>query len=75
MEGNNKKKSSPETQCDGYSRCIKMHFLSIDASITEQNIPLGERQTLEICAIQRRNRLFIGRIVQNVSDRTFYAIF
>lgn len=30
---------------------------------------------LEICPIQRRNRLFIGRIVQNVSDRTFYAIF
>lgn len=37
MGGNNKKKSSPETQCDGYSRCIKMHFLSIDNGMPEQN--------------------------------------
>ncbi|TQO04533.1 UNVERIFIED_ORG: hypothetical protein FHU01_4539 [Citrobacter freundii] len=37
MGGNNKKKSSPETQCDGYSRCIKMHFLSIDNGMLEQN--------------------------------------
>lgn len=75
MGGNNKKKSSPETQCDGYSRCIKMHFLSIDYCVPEQNAPQGARLALEICPIQRGNRLFIGRIVQNVSDRTFYAIF
>lgn len=75
MRGNNKKKSSPETQCDGYSRCIKMRFLSIDNRMSEQNTPLGGGLTLEICSIQRENRLFIGRIVQNVSDRTFYAIF
>ncbi len=37
MEGNNKKKSSSEMQCDGYSRCIKMHFLSIDNGMREQN--------------------------------------
>ncbi len=37
MGGNNKKKSSPETQCDGYSRCINMHFLSIDNGMLEQN--------------------------------------
>ncbi len=75
MGGNNKKKSSPETQCDGYSRCIKMHFLSIDNCMAAKNLPLEGRAPLEICSIRRRNRLFIGRIVQNVSDRTFYAIF
>ncbi|HCB26588.1 MAG TPA: hypothetical protein DEP74_19995 [Citrobacter freundii] len=75
MEGNNKKKSSSEMQCDGYSRCIKMCFLSIKAYLPEQNSSQRRHVTLEICPIQRRNRLFIGRIVQNVSDRTFYAIF
>ena len=75
MGGNNKKKSSSEMQCDGYSRCIKMCFLSIKAYLPEQNSSQRMYLTLEICPIQRRNRLFIGRIVQNVSDRTFYAIF
>lgn len=42
MGGNNKKKSSPETQCDGYSRCIKMHFLSIDYCVRSK-MPLRER--------------------------------
>lgn len=40
MKGNNKKKSSSEMQCDGYSRCIKMCFLSIDACMLEQNSSL-----------------------------------
>ena len=75
MEGNNKKKSSSEMQCDGYSRCIKMCFLSINARMPVQNSSLRWHLALEICPIQRRNRLFIGRIVQNVSDRTFCAIF
>ncbi|RYH93422.1 hypothetical protein EVY00_24375 [Citrobacter werkmanii] len=75
MRGNNKKKSSPEKQCDGYSRCIKRYFLSMDKCMAAKNLPLEGRAPLEICPIIRRNRLFIGRIVQNVSDRTFYAIF
>ncbi len=75
MGGNNKKKSSSEMQCDGYSRCIKMCFLSIKAYLPEQNSSQRRHVTLEICPIQRGNRLFIGRIVQNMSDRTFYAIF
>ncbi len=75
MRGNNKKKSSPEKQCDGYSRCIKRYFLSIAERMAEQKFPLEERAPLEICPMSRGNRLFIGRIAQNVSDRTFYAIF
>lgn len=75
MGGNNKKKSSSEMQCDGYSICIKMCFLSIKACMPEQNSSQRRHLALEICPTQRENRLFIGRIVQNVSDRTFYAIF
>lgn len=75
MRGNNKKKSSPEKQCDGYSRCIKRYFLSIAERMAEQKFPLEDRAPLEICPMIRGNRLFIGRIAQNVSDRTFYAIF
>jgi hypothetical protein len=47
----------------------------MDERMAAQNLPLEGDAPLEICPIARGNRLFIGRIVQNVSDRTFYAIF
>lgn len=37
MGGNNKKKSSPEKQCDGYSRCKKRHFASVGIHMMELN--------------------------------------
>ncbi len=37
MRGNNKKKSSPEKQCDEYSRCKKRHFASVGKQMMEQN--------------------------------------
>ncbi|KLV61009.1 hypothetical protein SK36_04636 [Citrobacter sp. MGH106] len=37
MGANNKKKSSPEKQCDGHSIYIKMHFLSAGKHAVKQN--------------------------------------
>jgi hypothetical protein len=37
MGGNNKKKSSPEKQCDGYSICKKRCFASVGIHMMVQN--------------------------------------